>query len=67
MVANRATRPFDRYDLSAVAGESGQVAGPALVDFAARLRSEILAARQALNFQPEDLTRRGTALENLEW
>jgi hypothetical protein len=53
-------RPFDPFDRFAQAKESQ---GKSLVQFLdefARLRRENLAALQALNLQPEDLTRRGT-------
>jgi hypothetical protein len=52
-------RAFDPFDRFAQAKESqGKSLGQLLDDFA-RVRKESLAALQALNLQPEDLTRRG--------
>ncbi len=52
-------RPFDPFDRFAQVKESqGKSLGQLLDDFA-RLRKENLATLQALNLQPEDLTRRG--------
>jgi hypothetical protein len=53
------TRPFDPYDRFAQARESKGKSLEQLLDEFARLRSENLAALQALNLQPEDLKRRG--------
>jgi DinB superfamily len=52
-------RPFDPFDRFAQAKESQDKSPEQLLDEFARLRSENLAALQALNLQPEDLKRRG--------
>jgi len=53
-------RPFDKFDrLAQFQDDPGKPLGELLDDFA-RLRAENLAALQALNLKPEDLTRRGT-------
>jgi hypothetical protein len=53
-------RPFDPFDRFAQSKESQGKSPEQLLDDFARLRQENLAALQALNLQPEDLTRRGT-------
>jgi hypothetical protein len=53
-------RPFDRFDRLAQFQESQDRPLEELLDDFARLRSENLAALQALNLQHEDLARRGT-------
>jgi hypothetical protein len=53
-------RPFDPFDRFAQAKESESKSLEQLLDEFARLRKENLAALQALNLQPEDLTGRGT-------
>ena len=52
-------RPFDPFDRFAQLKESQDKSLEQLLDDFARLRRENLAALQALNLQPEDLTRRG--------
>jgi hypothetical protein len=52
-------RPFDPFDRFAQAKESQGKSLEELLDAFARLRRENLTALQALNLQPEDLTRRG--------
>jgi hypothetical protein len=52
-------RPFDPFDRFAQERESQGKSLEQLLDEFARLRKENLAALQALNLQPEDLTRRG--------
>lgn len=52
-------RPFDPFDRFAQTKESQGKSLEQLLDEFARLRKENLAALQALNLQPEDLTRRG--------
>ncbi|HEX3587099.1 MAG TPA: DinB family protein [Candidatus Angelobacter sp.] len=52
-------RPFDPFDRFAQSRESQNKSLEQLLDDFARLRSENLAALQALNLQPEDLSRRG--------
>jgi hypothetical protein len=52
-------RPFDPFDRFAQLKESQGKSLDQLLDDFARLRRENLAALQALNLQPEDLTRRG--------
>ncbi len=60
ILLNGETRPFDPFDRFAqLKLNPDQTIGQRLDDFA-RLRSESLAALQALNLQPEDLARRGT-------
>jgi hypothetical protein len=53
-------RPFDPFDRFAQERESQGKSLEQLLDDFARLRTKNLAALQALNLQPEDLTRRGT-------
>jgi hypothetical protein len=53
-------RPFDPFDRFAQEKESQGKSLEQLLHEFARLRRENLAALQALNLQPEDLTRRGT-------
>src|SRR5260221_6662079 len=52
-------RPFDAFDRFAQSKESHPPSLEQLLDDFARLRSENLAALQALDLQPEDLARRG--------
>jgi hypothetical protein len=52
-------RPFDAFDRFAQLRESQDKSLDQLLDDFARLRRENLAALQALNLQPTDLTRRG--------
>jgi hypothetical protein len=52
-------RPFDPFDRFAQEKESQGKSLEQLLDEFASLRGENLAALQALNLQPEDLTRRG--------
>jgi DinB superfamily len=52
-------RPFDPFDRFAQVKESQGKSLEQLLDEFARLRTENLAALQALNLQPEDLARRG--------
>jgi hypothetical protein len=52
-------RPFDPFDRFAQLRESQDKSLDQLLDDFARLRRENLAALQALNLQPTDLTRRG--------
>jgi hypothetical protein len=52
-------RPFDPFDRFAQLKEGQGKSPEQLLDDFARLRRENLAALQALNLQPEDLTRRG--------
>ena len=69
ILENGEARPFDPFDrfaqirmketrMKESQGKPPQI--DQLLDDFARLRSESLAALQALNLQPEDLTRRGT-------
>lgn len=53
-------RPFEPFDMSLQFKESQGKSLEQLLDEFARLRLENLASLQALNLQPEDLTRRGT-------
>jgi hypothetical protein len=53
-------RPFDPFDRFAQKRESEDKSLEQLLDDFGRLRSESLAALQALNLQPADLARRGT-------
>jgi DinB superfamily len=53
-------RPFDPFDRFAQERESKEWTLEQRLDEFARLRSENLAALQALNLQPKDLARRGT-------
>jgi DinB superfamily len=52
-------RPFDPFDRFAQSRDSQGKSLEQLLDEFARLRSENLAALQALNLKPEDLVRRG--------
>jgi hypothetical protein len=60
ILENGDARPFDRFDRFAQENENQDKTLEQLLDDFARLRKENLAALQALNLQPEDLTRRGT-------
>ena len=53
-------RPFDPFDRFAQSRESQDKSLEQLLDEFSRLRNENLAALQALNLQPHDLSRRGT-------
>jgi DinB superfamily len=53
------TRPFDPFDRFAQSRESQGKSLEQLLDEFARLRKESLTALQALNLQPQDLSRRG--------
>jgi hypothetical protein len=59
ILENGEARPFDPFDRFAQSRESQDKSLEQRLDEFARLRSENLAALQALNLQPEDLTRRG--------
>jgi hypothetical protein len=59
VLENGEGRPFDPFDRLQFKENQDKSLDRALDDFA-RLRRENLAALQALNLQPEDLTRRGT-------
>jgi hypothetical protein len=61
ILKNGEARPFDRFDRFAQSkeGEDKPPEIAQLLDDFARLRGENLAALEALNLQPEDLTRRG--------
>jgi hypothetical protein len=59
LLENGEARPFDPFDRFAQLRESRDKSLEQLLDDFARLRKENLAALQALNLQPEDLTRRG--------
>jgi DinB superfamily len=59
LLENGEARPFDPFDRFAQLKESRDKSLEQLLDDFARLRKENLAALQALNLQPEDLTRRG--------
>jgi hypothetical protein len=59
MLESGEARPFDPFDRLAQLRDSQDKSIEQLLDDLARLRSENLAALQALNLQPEDLTRRG--------
>jgi hypothetical protein len=52
-------RPFDAFDRFAQAKQSQDKSLDELLDDFSRLRAENLSALQALNLQPDDLTRRG--------
>jgi hypothetical protein len=52
-------RPFDPFDRFAQSRESQNKSLEQLLDEFARLRRENLAALQALNLRPEDMSRRG--------
>jgi hypothetical protein len=59
LLENGEARPFDPFDrLAQFKGSQNRPLDQLLDDFA-RLREESLAALQALNLQPDDLTRRG--------
>ena len=59
ILENGEARPFDPFDRFAQAKESRGKSLEQLLDEFDRLRRENLAALQALNLRPEDLTRRG--------
>jgi hypothetical protein len=59
ILENGEARPFDPFDRFAQSRESQDKSLEQLLDEFARLRSENLAALQALNLQPGDLARRG--------
>jgi hypothetical protein len=59
ILENGEARPFDPFDRFAQLKESQDKPLEQLLDDFARLRSENLAALQALNLQPQDLARRG--------
>src|SRR6202030_4761563 len=59
ILENGEAQPFDPFDRSAQQKESQGKSLEQLLDEFARLRQENLAELQALNLQPEDLTRRG--------
>jgi hypothetical protein len=59
ILENGEAHPFDRFDRLAQSKESQGKSLEELLDDFARLRKENLAALQALNLQPEDLSRRG--------
>jgi hypothetical protein len=59
ILENGEARPFDPFDRFGQVKESQGKSLEQLLDDFARLRSENLAALQALNLQPEDLKRRG--------
>jgi hypothetical protein len=59
ILENGEARPFDPFDRFAQSRESQAKSLEQRLDEFARLRSENLAALQALNLHPEDLTRRG--------
>ncbi len=59
ILENGEARPFDPFDRFAQSRESQGKSLEQLLDDFARLRRENLAALQALNLQPEDLSRRG--------
>ena len=60
ILENGEARPFDPFDRFAQLKQSQDQSLEQLLDEFARLRSENLAALQALHLQPEDLARRGT-------
>jgi hypothetical protein len=60
ILENGEARPFDPFDRLAQAKESKDKSLEQLLDEFARLRRENLAALQAVNLRPEDLTRRGS-------
>ena len=60
ILENGEARPFDPFDRFAQSRESQGKSLEQRLDEFARLRSENLAALQALNLQPQDLTLRGT-------
>src|ERR1700730_18086436 len=59
ILKNGEAQPFDPFDRFAQQKESQGKSLEQLLDEFARLRQENLAELQALNLQPEDLTRRG--------
>lgn len=59
LLENGEARPFDPFDRFAQLKENQDKSLEQLLDDFARARIESLAALQALNLQPEDLTRRG--------
>jgi hypothetical protein len=59
ILENGEKRPFDPFDRCAQFKADQDKSLEQLLDDFARLRKENLAALQALNLQPEDLTRRG--------
>jgi hypothetical protein len=59
ILENGEARPFDPFDRLAQFEQSRGKSLERLLDDFARLRSENLAALQALNLQPEDFIRRG--------
>jgi hypothetical protein len=59
ILENGEARPFDPFDRFVQLKENQNKSLEQLLDDFARLRRENLAALQALNLQPEDLTRRG--------
>jgi hypothetical protein len=59
ILENGEARPFDPFDRFAQQKESQGKSLEQLLDEFARVRSENVAALQALNLQPEDLARRG--------
>src|ERR1700694_2443228 len=59
ILENGEARPFDPFDRFAQAKESQGKSLDQLLDEFARLRKENLAGLQALNLEPEDLSRRG--------
>ncbi|HEY2170815.1 MAG TPA: DinB family protein [Candidatus Angelobacter sp.] len=59
ILENGEARPFDPFDRFAQSRESQNKSLEQLLDDFARLRRENLATLQALNLQPEDMSRRG--------
>jgi DinB superfamily len=59
ILENGEARPFDPFDRFAQLKETQNKSLEQLLDDFARLRRENLAALQALNLQPEDMSRRG--------
>jgi hypothetical protein len=59
ILENGEARPFDPFDRFAQSRESQDRSLEQLLDEFARLRKENLTALQALNLQPQDLTRQG--------
>jgi hypothetical protein len=59
ILQNGESRPFEPFDRFAQTKESQGKSLEQLLDEFARLRAEGLAALEALNLQPQDLTRRG--------
>jgi hypothetical protein len=60
ILENGEARPFDPFDRFAQSRESQGKSLEQLLDEFARLRKESLTALEALDLQPQDLTRRGT-------